>query len=148
MKIMLRLFLPAVLLLFLVSAHADVRSTDITAAEAFTLAEAGEITLIDIRRPDEWQRTGVAKGVETINMQHPQGMVGFARQVYAAVGNDLDAPIVLICRTGSRTSRLQPILTEMGFTNVRHVPEGMLGNRRAGPGWVAQGLPVEPCRVC
>lgn len=122
-------------------------NADLNAAEAFALAEAGEITLIDIRRPEEWRQTGVARGVNTINMVHPQGLAGFAREVYAAVGNDLDAPIVLICRTGSRTSRLQPVLTEIGFTNVRHVPEGMIGSR-AGPGWIARGFPVDACQVC
>ncbi|HRQ57858.1 MAG TPA: rhodanese-like domain-containing protein [Azoarcus taiwanensis] len=146
MMTMRYLFASLVLALALTAA-ADERSGNLTAEQAFALAEAGEVTLIDIRRPDEWRQTGVAKGVRTINMLHPQGMPGFAREVYAAVGNDLDAPIVLICRTGNRTSRLQPILTEMGFTNVRHVPEGMVGSR-SGPGWIARGLPVEACQIC
>ena len=129
----------------LASAQPD--ATQISATEAQTLFERGEITFIDIRRPDEWRQTGVAKGVTRINMQHPQGLQGFAQEVFDTVGGDLDAPIVLICRTGSRTGRLQPILTQAGFTNVRHVPEGMLGSRRS-PGWIAQGLPTEPCPNC
>ena len=128
-------------------AFAQSDTAQISAAEAQALFERGEITFIDIRRPDEWRQTGVAKGVTRINMQHPQGLQGFAQEVFDTVGGDLDAPIVLICRTGSRTSRLQPILTQAGFTNVRHVPEGMLGSRRA-PGWIAQGLPTEPCPNC
>ena len=143
----LKTLLAGALFAVALTACAGERNGDISAAEAFALAEAGEITLIDIRRPEEWRQTGVAKGVNTINMLHPQGLPGFAREVYATVGNDLDAPIVLICRTGNRTSRLQPILTEMGFTNVRHVPEGMIGSR-SGPGWIARGLPVEACQVC
>ena len=119
----------------------------INATEAHALAQAGKITLIDIRRPDEWRQTGVAQGVTRINMLHPQGMPGFAQAVAAAVGNNRDAPIVLICRTGSRTSRLTPVLTEMGFTNVRHVPEGMIGSQY-GPGWIARGLPTESCKDC
>lgn len=143
----LKILLIGILCAFALAACADERDAGINAADAFALAETGEITLIDIRRPEEWRQTGVAKGVNTINMLHPQGLPGFAREVYATVGNDLDAPIVLICRTGNRTSRLQPILTEMGFTNVRHVPEGMIGSR-SGPGWIARGLPVEACQVC
>jgi rhodanese-related sulfurtransferase len=143
----LKCLLASAVLAFTLTACTDERKGNISATEAFALAEAGEITLIDIRRPEEWRQTGVAKGVNTINMLHPQGLGGFAREVYATVGQDLDAPIVLICRTGNRTSRLQPILTEMGFTNVRHVPEGMVGSR-AGPGWIARGLPVEACQVC
>ena len=137
----------AVLVSMSTLAFAQSDTAQISAAEAQALFERGEITFIDIRRPDEWRQTGVAKGVTRINMQHPQGLQGFAQEVFDTVGGDLDAPIVLICRTGSRTGRLQPILTQAGFTNVRHVPEGMLGNRRS-PGWIAQGLPTEPCPNC
>lgn len=119
----------------------------LSATEAFEAHARQEITLVDIRRPEEWRQTGVAVGAERINMVHPQGLQGFAQTLYDRVGRDLDAPIVLICRTGSRTGRLQPILTEMGFTNVSHVPEGMIGSR-AGPGWIARGLPVDACRQC
>lgn len=143
----LKLLLLGFLIGFTLTACAGERNADLSAAEAFALSQSGEITLIDIRRPEEWRQTGVAQGVKPINMLHPQGMAGFAREVYAAVGNDLNAPIVLICRTGNRTGRLQPMLTEMGFTNVRHVPEGMIGSR-SGPGWIARGLPVEACRAC
>lgn len=143
----LKILLVGFLIAFTLTACADEGNANLSAAEAFALSQSGEITLVDIRRPEEWRQTGVAKGVKTINMLHPQGMAGFAREVYATVGNDLNAPIVLICRTGNRTARLQPILTEMGFTNVRHVPEGMIGSR-SGPGWIGRGLPVEACQVC
>ncbi len=137
--------------LFVVSATALAQTAgadaEIGAAQAYALAKDGQITLIDIRRPEEWRQTGVAQGALRINMLHPKGLQGFAQEVYNAVGGDLNAPIVLICRTGSRTSRLQPILTQVGFTNVRHVPEGTLGNRKK-PGWIAQGLPVDPCKDC
>lgn len=120
---------------------------EISASEAYELVTDGKVTLIDIRRPEEWRQTGVAQGALRINMLHPKGLQGFAQEVYNAVGGDLNAPIVLICRTGSRTSRLQPILAQVGFTNVKHIPEGTLGNRKT-PGWIAQGLPVEPCKDC
>ncbi|MCD8536472.1 MAG: hypothetical protein LRY53_06350 [Burkholderiaceae bacterium] len=121
--------------------------TEISATDAYELVTGDKITLIDIRRPEEWRQTGVAQGALRINMLHPKGLQGFAQEVYDAVGGDLNAPIVLICRTGSRTSRLQPILAQAGFTNVKHIPEGTLGNRKK-PGWIAQGLPVEPCKDC
>ena len=119
----------------------------LSAAEAYERARSGAVKLIDIRRPEEWRATGVAEGAERINMLHPQGAVGFAREVLDTVGGDLDAPIVLICRTGNRTARVQSVLTQMGFTNVAHVPEGMLGSRGT-PGWIARGLPVDPCALC
>jgi len=119
----------------------------LSAKEANALMTLGQVTLIDIRRPEEWRQTGVAKGVTKINMLNPQGMTGFAQEVGAAVNNNLNAPIVLICRTGSRTGRAALALSEMGFTNVRHVPVGMIGSS-AGAGWIEQGLPVDTCKNC
>jgi rhodanese-related sulfurtransferase len=56
-------------------------------------------------------------------------------------------PIGLICRTGNRTTQVQAWLARQGYTNVYNVKEGMAGSR-AGPGWIARGLPLEPCRAC
>jgi rhodanese-related sulfurtransferase len=119
----------------------------LAAPEAYAEAQAGKLTLIDIRRPDEWRQTGVAKDALRINMAHPQGAPGFVGQVASEVGGNLDAPIGLICRTGSRTTRMQQALREAGFTRVYNIREGMVGSS-AGPGWIARGLPVERCQSC
>ncbi len=143
----LRWLLSALLMLLSGAVFAQTNPAEVGAADAYALHQDGQITLIDIRRPEEWRQTGVAQGAKRINMVNPKGLQGFAQEVYNAVGGDLNAPIVLICRTGSRTSRLQPILTQAGFTNVKHIPEGTLGNRTK-PGWIAQGLPIEACTDC
>lgn len=141
--------LACMLLLISTAALSQLASADaeISASEAFELVKEGKVTLVDIRRPEEWRQTGVAQGALRINMLNPKGLQGFAQEVYNAVGGDLNAPIVLICRTGSRTSRLQPILAQAGFTKVKHIPEGTLGNPNK-PGWIAQGLPIEACKNC
>lgn len=119
----------------------------LSAPDAYEAARAGELTLIDIRRPDEWRQTGVAPGALRINMMHPQGEAGFVRQISAEVGGNKNAPIGLICRTGNRTTQIQRVLHKAGFTQVYNIKEGMAGSS-AGPGWVARGLPVEPCANC
>ena len=119
----------------------------LAAPDAFAQAQAGQLTLVDIRRPDEWKQTGVAKDALQINMAHPQGNAGFVAQVTAETGGDKSAPIGLICRTGNRTTQMQRVLTEAGFTQVYNIKEGMAGSG-AGPGWVARGLPVEACERC
>lgn len=118
----------------------------IDAPTAYAQAQSGALTLIDIRRPDEWKQTGVAKGALEIDMAHPQGTAGFVKQVEAEVGGK-NAPVALICRTGNRTTQMQRALVEAGFTNVINVKEGMAGSG-AGPGWLARGLPVETCKTC
>ncbi|MEQ1662635.1 MAG: rhodanese-like domain-containing protein [Thiobacillus sp.] len=119
----------------------------LTAPEAYAQAQASKLTLIDIRRPDEWKQTGVAKDALEINMAHPQGASGFVQQVASELGGDKNAPIGLICRTGNRTTQMQRVLKEAGFTQVYNIKEGMAGSG-AGPGWVARGLPIQTCKRC
>ena len=141
------LFAAATLALMLLTGCSAESGPTLSAPEAFAQARAGKLTLIDIRRPDEWRQTGVAAGALRINMVHPQGVPGFVREVGAALDGRRDAPIALICRTGNRTTRMQKALQDAGFTNVTHIPEGMAGSP-AGPGWIARGLPIDPCRTC
>lgn len=143
----LTLTIATTLMLLSISACSRDSGPMLTAPEAFTQAQAGQLTLIDIRRPDEWRQTGVAKDALRINMAHPQGESGFVKQVEAELGGDRNAPIGLICRTGNRTTHMQRTLREAGFTQVYNIKEGMAGST-AGPGWIARGLPVEACARC
>lgn len=97
----------------------------------------GTITLIDIRRPDEWTRTGIALGAVPLDMRDP----AFATKLLAQIEGARDAPVALICARGVRSRRLAQRLSDAGFTNVIDVPEGMMGSG-AGPGWLGAGLPV------
>lgn len=144
-----RLAVAATASMMLLSINACSRESGPTLAapEAYAQAQAGKLTLIDIRRPDEWRQTGVAKDALQINMAHPQGMAGFVQQVTAELGPDRNAPIGLICRTGSRTTQMQQVLREAGFTQVYNIKEGMAGSA-AGPGWIARGLPLQACDRC
>lgn len=125
----------------------DTPGLQLSAPEAHRRAQAGELTLIDIRRPEEWRETGVAQGAARIDLRQPGGAKGFADAVARQVDGHRDAPIALICRTGNRTTQMQRVLIENGFTQVYNIREGMAGSA-AGPGWIRQGLPVAPCNRC
>lgn len=118
---------------------------DISAPEAFAAASAGTITLIDIRTPEEWRRTGVAPGAGRVDFH--RGPVHLLQNVLQQTGGDRNAPIALICRTGNRTTHAQEFLQRQGFTQVFNVKEGMAGSA-AGPGWLKRGLPVDACSLC
>jgi rhodanese-related sulfurtransferase len=111
----------------------------LSVAEAHRQATAGTIVLVDIRRPDEWKRTGIGAGAHPIDMRRDDFIAALQR----VAGADKDAAIALICARGVRSARLSNRLTEAGFTRIIDVPEGMLGSR-AGPGWLKKKLPVEP----
>jgi rhodanese-related sulfurtransferase len=119
----------------------------LSAPEALAQARAGTIVLIDVRSPAEWRQTGVPAGAKTVTIHHPRGARGFLRDILKAAGGDKSRPIALICARGVRSSRAKRFLDANGFTNVRDVPEGMLG-RGSRPGWLARKLPTTPCTTC
>lgn len=110
----------------------------ISVEEAHRMAEAGEILLIDIRRPDEWAASGSPASGHRLDMRRED----FTEALLELTGGTQDARVALICARGVRSSRLTNRLIEAGFTNIIDVPEGMLGSA-AGPGWVRAGLPVD-----
>lgn len=109
----------------------------ISPEQAHQAAMAGEVLLIDIRRPDEWSRTGIGEGALPIDMRRQD----FEQALTSAAGGDTARPVALICARGVRSRRMSARLVAAGFTNVIDVPEGMLGSG-AGPGWLKRGLPV------
>lgn len=116
---------------------AEVAGEDLTAPEAMQAALDGSVTLIDIRRPDEWARTGVGQGARPIDMRRDDFIDALLRETDGV----RDRPIALICARGVRSARLSARLQQAGFTRILDVPEGMLGSG-AGPGWLKRGLPV------
>lgn len=116
---------------------------ELSAPEAYQRAQAGQLRIVDIRRPEEWRQTGVAQGAARIDMRRPD----FAQAVLQAVNGNPDAPIGIICRTGNRTTQIQKAMRDAGFTQVYNIREGMAGSG-AGPGWLRRQLPVESCARC
>ncbi|MDC0033826.1 rhodanese-like domain-containing protein [Alphaproteobacteria bacterium] len=110
--------------------------------------KAGEMTLIDVRSPQEWWKTGVPRGAKAITIHDLNGMSGFVAAAIRAVNGKLNLPLALICARGGRSLRAVNALREAGFTKLINVREGMLGNPIDGPGWLNRKLPVEPCKKC
>ena len=111
---------------------------NIDAPTAHADAVARRILLIDIRRPDEWQATGVGEGAIPLDMRRDD----FTAALAALMPPGQTCPVALICARGVRSARLATAMTRAGQTHVINVPEGMLG-AAAGPGWIARGLPLQ-----
>lgn len=109
----------------------------LSAPDAHAAAVAGQIILVDIRRPDEWARTGLGAGAVPIDMRRTD----FVDALLVHTGGRTDAPVALICARGVRSRGMSARLRAAGFTTIIDVPEGMLGSG-AGPGWLKGGLPV------
>lgn len=107
------------------------------ADDARGMVEAGDLVLLDIRRPEEWEQTGVAAGAWPVSM-HAADFRDRLVEILHQYGPD---QIAFICRTGNRSGILRSQIESQGVPGIRDVSEGMMGNGRA-PGWMARGLPI------
>jgi rhodanese-related sulfurtransferase len=105
--------------------------------EISALAKDKKIILIDIRRPEEWQETGVAEDAHKIDMTDEM----FLSKLSKLTEGSRNKPIALICRTANRTRVVQSALSQMGYSTVINVEGGMEGNE-SDKGWIKHGLPI------
>lgn len=111
----------------------------LSAPEAKARMDAGELILLDIRTPQEWQDTGIAKGAWPVSM-HTRD---FGTRLKAILAVYPPEQIALICAVGGRTGHVTRVLESNGIAGVVDVSEGMMGSKR-GAGWIARGLGVVP----
>ena len=116
-------------------------STPVTLGEAtpevLLQAQKDGTVIIDIRREDEWRETGIIEGAKTVTAFQASGRVDpdFLDN-FRSVAPSPDTPIMLYCRSGSRTTNLGTALIEqLGFTDVTHLSGGITG-------WIETGQPT------
>ncbi|MFT5893676.1 MAG: rhodanese-related sulfurtransferase [bacterium] len=99
--------------------------------------QAQGVTIIDIRRPDEWSNTGIIEGSHGITFFDAKGR--YDVNAWLAELSELirpDQPFVLICARGVRSSKLAGLLDkQLGYSAVHNVTDGILE-------WLKQGKPV------
>lgn len=95
--------------------------------EGRQLFESQQVTLIDIRESDE-HATGVAKGAKLLPMSQLEKRAG-------EIPNDPSRPVLIICNTQNRSSKVAQALKDSGWTNVRYVHGGMST-------WAKNGWPM------
>ncbi len=136
-------------LLTALGTHAGLATEDtISVRDALDGTRSGALTLVDVRSPQEWQKTGLPAGAEAVTIHGPDGLAGFVAAIRARLGEPRDQPIALICASGVRSTAASRALRAAGYTRVLNVREGLFGNQADGPGWLRSGLPTEPCRSC
>ena len=114
----------------------------LTAKQAYDKTRAGEVVLIDVRTPQEWQQTGLPDGGIAETIHRDGGLPAFAEALLARLDGDKAAPLALICARGGRSAYATQYLEQAGFIDVSDVSEGMVGGPN-GTGWQRNGLPVE-----
>lgn len=110
---------------------------------------AAGTTVIDIRRPDEWQQTGVIPGSHLLTFFDANGNVNpaFGAELQKLVAGPSEE-VVFICRTGRRSQVLSEYLSgQAGFTQVANVKDGILSWIDQG-GEITQASMPENCWLC
>lgn len=124
------------ILVLFVSFPAAAAVANIDNAQLEKLISEG-VPVIDIRRAEEWQQTGVVKGSHLITFFDKKGhydVPAWLDKLAPIAGKD--QPFILICRTGNRTGTVSNFLDKkLGYTKVYNVKKGITD-------WIAKGRSV------
>lgn len=99
--------------------------TDITCEEL--AAKLGEVTLVDVREPYEWDLSHLAGAIHIPLQQLPRRLDEVPR----------DKEIVVYCRMGGRSAHAQHVMLQNGFTRVKNLVGGLKA-------WASQQDPSMP----
>ncbi|MDC0062861.1 FKBP-type peptidyl-prolyl cis-trans isomerase [Candidatus Puniceispirillum sp.] len=102
--------------------------------ELFKRAQMDGAIIIDIRREDEWTATGVIEGAITITAFGESGTIHPEfQEKFLNIAPSQNTPIMLYCHIGGRTTSLgNALINQLGYTNVSHLTDGIVG-------WLADG---------
>ena len=108
-------------------------------AEDLLKAQSDGVVVIDIRREEEWQDTGIIDGSAAVTAFTETGQVHseFLTK-FQELAPTPDTPVMLYCRTGNRTTSLgNALIDQLGFSDVSHLSTGI-------EGWLADGRETVP----
>lgn len=115
---------------------ADVAELDNASLQA--LIDQG-VPVVDIRRKDEWQQTGIVEGSHLLTFFDEKGRYDVAAwlselQEIAPAGE----PVILVCAHGVRSANVAKLLDrKLGYSQVHNVTRGIAE-------WIGKDQPVVP----
>ena len=92
--------------------------------------------VVDLRRPDEWDKTGIIEGSRRLTAFDERGrfVPDFPDKLARFASKDQD--LVLLCQLGNRSSAIANFLTgKLGYTKVHNLSDGLAK-------WIADGNPT------
>lgn len=125
----------ALLMLFASSLlWADVTEVDNDALQKLI---AQGVPVIDVRRQDEWQQSGVIDGAHLLTFFDKQGRYDVDKWLSELDKiASKDSPVILICAAGVRSKNIADLMNKrLGYTGVHNHTKGMFN-------WLEKGKPV------
>jgi rhodanese-related sulfurtransferase len=99
------------------------------------------ITIIDIRRADEWKKTGIIKGSHTLTFFDNTGKYDINKWMskFTKIVKNKKQPFVLVCAHANRTKMVGEFLSQQKGYKHSHDLKGGISN-----GWLQFGLDTIP----
>jgi rhodanese-related sulfurtransferase len=116
----------------------------VTPAEANALFAAKAARIVDVRTPPEYTQVGHVPGTPLVVWPRDgddASLSAFVDEIREQV--EPDEPLLLLCRSGSRSHYAAHLLSHAGYSRAYNILEGFEGPPGSGKGWLAAGLPSE-----
>lgn len=117
----------AVILVAAASVACAQQYKNVTAQEAKTMIDKGDIVVVDVRTPQEWN-AGHLKGAIHANVNDPS-----FQSTIEKIGKD--KKVLVYCAAGGRSATASGKMTSMGWKNVWNMTGGYTS-------WSSAGLPT------
>ena len=96
-----------------------------------------ELIIIDIRREDEWEKTGIIEGATMLTFFDKNGRYNVQKWLndFSQIVKDKETTFVIYCAHANRTKAVGSLLSEsLGFKNVYELKGGI------NYGWIDKGM--------
>ncbi len=99
------------------------------------IKQLGNVPIIDIRTPSEWEETGVIPGSIKLMSFDDRGRIDIKSWLkeFSKYVDSFDKPFVLVCRSGNRTNMLGQYLDKIGYKKVYDLKGGIIS------GYISKG---------
>ena len=138
-----------IILLLFFKLQSDLNSQDkmkdinISINQALESYKSKKLKIIDIRTFKEWKMTGIIPNSYLINMHQEDFSenLDFINEIEKVLNKNKEFDIAFICASGARSEIAANYFIEKNYTNIYHIPEGILGKNKDG--WLFLGFPIE-----
>jgi rhodanese-related sulfurtransferase len=127
---MLRMRLSAIFTALLAfNLHAEVTQIN---NQTLDKMRAEGVPIIDVRRAEEWQQTGIVENSHLLTFFNKKGQYNLNKWLESLDKIvKKDEPLILICRTGNRTGTISNALDkQLGYSKVYNVQKGITDWKR------------------
>ncbi len=103
-----------------------------------SLQQSQNALIVDVRTPAEWQASGVIANSQKLQGFDSNGKFDADKWLsdLQKLKSSAEQPVILVCRSGHRSSKIGEILAQRGENNIYHLSNGIQG-------WIQSGLPVK-----